>query len=194
MSVPVRRYRRFRAFLLACALVIIGIPIASLVTAIFPPFLTACLMTLYLGLGTLVIGAAPRRATIFYVFLFFANWIAGIGFAVALSKLPGADLVACLWIFIPLGMTILLGTNGKSILTSLRRLPLFQANRPQTRVYYQPRRQRSTPNPSPRSYEQGYQAAQPRQATYEEGGLTYPVSSPSHSDQQEQPQAHYPTM
>ncbi|GHO73778.1 hypothetical protein KSD_15490 [Ktedonobacter sp. SOSP1-85] len=194
MSVPVRRYRRFRAFLLACALVIIGIPIASLVTAIFPPFLTACLMTLYLGLGTLVIGAAPRRATIFYVFLFFANWIAGIGFAVALSKLPGTDLVACLWLFIPLGMTILLGTNGKSILASLRRLPLFQANRPQTRVYYQPRRQRSTPNPSSRSYEQGYQATQPRQATYEEGGLTYPVSSPSHSDQQEQPQAHYPTM
>lgn len=186
-----RRYHSFRAFLIASALVLIGIPFASLLASLFPAPLAISIVTLYLTLGTVVIGAVPRRAALCYAFLYVAIWVAGIGFAIAMGQI--ASFLACAWFFVPVGMTLLLAINARHILAFLRGLSLFQLNRRHKRAY--PR-----PEPKPahmqRTYEQGYQAEQPRHASYEEGGQTYsyPYPSNSTSDQQEQPQAHYPTM
>ncbi|GHO45079.1 hypothetical protein [Ktedonospora formicarum] len=188
MSFPVRRYRSFRAFLIVCALVLIGIPLASLVASLLPLILATSFVTLYLTLGTLLMGAATRRATAFYAFLYVATWVAGIGFAIAVGQF--VSFLACAWLFAPIGITILIGTNTRGILTFLRGQHLFQPDRRST--YYQAPQQ-ATPQ---RAYAEGYQAKQSERTAYkeEERNYSYPYPSTSSSDQQEQPQTHYPTM
>lgn len=188
MSVPVRRYRSFRAFLITCALVLIGVPLASLLASLLPLPLATSFVTLYLTLGTLLMGAATRRAAVFYAFLYVATWVAGIGFAVVVGQF--VSFLACAWLFAPIGITILIGTNTRNILTFLHGQRFFQPDRGST--YYQAPQQA----PPQRAYAEGYQARQSEQTAYKEEGrnYSYPYPSASSSDQQEQPQTQYPTM
>ncbi len=119
------------------------------------------IVSLFLGLWSILSGLVARNARSMYVAIHLSNWFFCLGIMIGLGT---GWAFPYLFLPVPLGIMILLLGFHKPVIQMLTSLPFLQKNKPSTAV---PKSDDSY------DYERGYQSA------YEEGGSVYPYQDES---------------
>jgi hypothetical protein len=174
--------KSIRAFLSVLGLNLIGAPIAIFMASHFSGPAGTAVFLFTMAFWSFITGFIARSARGMYWALHISAWFVGLG----LTTIPltyDYYSPSWYWIIFPIGVSIFLFAQYKTILDNLSRNPFFRDRQPQPQSP-------SHLQPSQPSYEQGYLPAQPTvKAAYEEGGKLYPYGGQTTG---EQAKAQYP--